>query len=88
MARRRRGYRPEQRRNELACVSPPPATEAQSLDDLRSIPFDRFSFGGVLRNTLLYSMTGYIGMVVVVRKALTSGERLLLMQWMKHEAGL
>jgi hypothetical protein len=65
-----------------------PATEAQSLGDLRSIPFDRFSFGGVLRNTLLYSMTGYIGMVVVVRKALTSGERLLLMQWMKHEAGL
>lgn len=68
-----------------------PATETQSLGDLRSMPFDRFSIGAVHRadqDGILYPMDGYIGMVVVVKKALSSGERLLLMQWMKEAGGL
>ncbi len=67
-----------------------PATPVQDMDELRSMPFDRFSFGAIRRggSDVIYPFDGYIGMVAVVAKALDAWERQLMMQWMKIQAGL
>lgn len=67
-----------------------PATPWQDMDELRSMPFDRFSFGAIRRGgaDVIYPFDGYIGMVAVVARALDAWERQLMMQWMKIQAGL
>jgi len=53
------------------------------------ISFSRFSIGAVARySDVLYPFNGYLGILVVVPRAVSDEERLFLMQWVKATAGL
>jgi hypothetical protein len=68
-----------------------PYEAAHSLDgEVEPITFDRFSFGAIRRSgsTVIYPYDGYIGILIVVPRAVSDEERLFLMQWVKATAGL
>ncbi len=67
-----------------------PATATQDMGDLREMPFNRFTIGAVRRggDDVIYPTDGYIGAVAVIKKALTSWERVLMMQWLRNLVGL
>ncbi len=54
------------------------------------ITFDRFSFGVIRRlgAEVFQPFDGYLGMLIVVPRAVSDEERVFLMQWVKHTAGL
>jgi len=63
----------------------PPTTFCQ----VAPITFSRFSIGAVARySDVLYPFNGYLGILVVVPRAVSDEERIFLMQWVKATAGL
>jgi len=54
------------------------------------ITFDRLSFGAIRRSgaSVIYPFDGYLGILVLVPRAVSDEERILLMQWVKATAGL
>jgi len=57
--------------------------------EVNPITFGYFSIGAVARySDVLYPLDAYLGILVVVPRAVSDDERLFLMQWVKATAGL
>lgn len=71
-----------------------PVTPYEDPHDLTGsvepITFNRFGFGAIRRSgaEVFQPFDGYLGMLIVVPRAVSDEERVFLMQWVKHTAGL
>jgi|GEM_PF-2494083 len=68
---------------------PLPPEEPTTFYEVNPITFSRFSIGAVARySDVLYPLDGYLGILIIVPRAVSDEERLFLMQWVKATAGL
>ena len=58
--------------------------------DVTAISFDRFSVGAIARSdgNVIFPLNASVGILIVVPRAVSDEERVLLMQWVKATAGL
>lgn len=68
---------------------PLPPQPPTTFYEVAPITFSRFSIGAVARySDVLFPLDGYLGILIVVPRAVSDEERLFLMQWVKATAGL
>ncbi|MBM3495638.1 MAG: hypothetical protein FJX72_15145 [Armatimonadetes bacterium] len=67
-----------------------PASSHDLTGSVEPTTFNRFSFGAIRRSgaEVFHPFDGYLGMLIVVPRAVSDEERVFLMQWVKHTAGL
>jgi hypothetical protein len=68
----------------------PLGADTGTMAGVGSVTFNEFSIGAIARATddVIFPMDGYIGMVVLVPRVISSVERWSLMEWMKRTAGV